>query len=91
MAPSTRLVKSSESMSREELAGLLEGLAGRIRNGTVTLKSGADEVQLELPERVKVDVEVTEAVRRRGTKMELEIEIEWYPGQDSGRGGIELG
>lgn len=90
MAPSTRLVKSSEKMDREQLAALLEGLAGRIRTGALTLTSGADEVHLDLPERVKVDVEVTEAVRRRGTKLELEIEVEWYRGQSAG-GGIQIG
>ncbi|MGB6245369.1 MULTISPECIES: amphi-Trp domain-containing protein [Gordonia] len=83
-------MKSSEAMSPAQLADLLEGLAARIRGGSVTLKSGTEEVVLDLPGRVKVDVEVTEAQRRRGTKTELEIEIEWYPGE-SGTGGLELG
>ncbi|WP_424326882.1 amphi-Trp domain-containing protein [Gordonia sp. (in: high G+C Gram-positive bacteria)] len=69
MAPrSNRLMKSSEAMSPAQLADLLEGLAARIRGGSVTLKSGTEEVVLDLPGRVKVDVEVTEAQRRRGTK-----------------------
>lgn len=90
MAPSTRLVKSSQVMTRNELADLLEGLAARIRDGAVSLTSGPDTTTLEIPERVNVDVEATSAEKPRGTKLELEIEIDWYPGGADARSGIEL-
>lgn len=86
----TRLIKTSEKMSRDELADLLEQMAGRIRSGQLTLKSGTDEVLVEPAELVAVDVEVIKKDKRRGTTMELEIEIEWTPG-DTGSGGLTLG
>lgn len=85
------MVKSSERMNREALAGLLEGIAARVREGEVTLTSGAETTTLALPEQVKVDVEATSEEKRRGTKLELEIEISWYPGAPAGGGGLQLG
>lgn len=86
----TRMIKTSEKMSRDELADLLDQMAARIRSGALTLKSGTDEVLVEPAEQVKVDVEVVKKDKRRGTTMELEIEIEWTPG-DTGSGGLTLG
>ena len=91
MAPSTRLMKSSEAMTTAALADLLEALAVRVRSGAVTLTSGTESVTLDLLEQVKVDVEATQEGRRRGTKMELEIEISWYPGKPISGGGLALG
>ena len=91
MAPSTKLVSSSQVMSRDQLAGLLEGIASRIRDGQVVLSSGPDSVTLDLPEQVTVDVEATTQDKARGTKTQLELEIEWYPEGAAGSSGIELG
>lgn len=90
MPPSEKLVTSSQSMTREQLAEFLEGIAARVRDGEVTLTSGPDTAVLDLPEEMRVDVEATSAQKSRGTKMELEIEIEWYPDAPA-ESSIELG
>ena len=91
MALKTRLLKSSQGMTRDELADFLEGIAGRIRGGEVALTSGADSTTLQIPEQVTVDVEAVTQDKARGTKTELEIEIEWYPDGAAASSGIELG
>lgn len=90
MAPSIRLLKSSQIMRRAELADFLEGIAARIREGQVALTSGADSVTLDLPEQVNLDVQAISQEKTRGTKMELEIEIDWYPDGSGRPAGIEL-
>ncbi|GAC55983.1 hypothetical protein GOHSU_02_01270 [Gordonia hirsuta DSM 44140 = NBRC 16056] len=90
--PSEKLLKTSQTMSLDGVATLLETLAGRIREGRVDLSVGTENVSLDLPANVKVDVEVTrEPKRRRGPKLELEIEIEWREGDTAGPGQLRIG
>lgn len=89
--PSEKLLKTSSTMTLDEVARLLESLAGRIREGQVDLSVGADNVSLDMPASVKVDVEVTREHRRRGPKLELEVEIEWREGEAAGPGRLRIG
>lgn len=82
MAKSKKLMKSKQRLSRDEFADMLEMLAERVRDGRVRLKQGSDKVVLELPKNFTVELEVEEKPTRRGTKCELEIEVEWTVGAD---------
>ena len=79
--PSTKLLATSQRMTRDDLADLLVGIAERVRTGEVVLRQGEESLTLEMPESVDVDVEVTSEDKTSGTKIQLEIEIEWYEGQ----------
>ncbi len=79
--PSTKLLTTSQTMPRDELADLLVGIAERVRTGEVVLRQGEESLALDLPPSVDVDVEVTSEDKSAGTKIQLEIEIEWYEGQ----------
>ncbi|HZK04418.1 MAG TPA: amphi-Trp domain-containing protein [Actinomycetaceae bacterium] len=71
------LLKAKSALTRDELADLLIGLADKIQNGRVTLSDGANTVDMQLPESLKVDIEVEDDVKPARIKRQLEIEIEW--------------
>ncbi len=94
MAPETRIMKASERQSRDQLADFLAGLAEQVRAGEITFVQGSESTTTELPENMKVDIELADEHKRRGTKRELEIEISWYHGEDGPaehRAPLELG
>lgn len=80
-----KVFDSKDTLSRQELAELLETLAERIRSGTITLSSSTttNQVELQLPESLTLEMQVEDSVKRSGTKRELELEIRWAV-QDDG-------
>lgn len=89
MVNKSQLLKSKAQFNRDELADLLESIAGRIRQGSLTLGEGADAVQMDLPAVFTVEMEVEDSGARQ-LKRELEFEIKWpvdadgAPAQSSG-------
>ncbi|MDG5765855.1 amphi-Trp domain-containing protein [Balneolales bacterium ANBcel1] len=83
--------KSKERKSREEAAVFLRQLADKIEAGKLTLKQGSEEVLLELPGDVTVEIEVEDKKKqKKGIQHKLEVEIKWYEGDDAS-GPVELG
>lgn len=76
MRKNGKLLKSKAKFTRDELADLLEGLAGRIRDGQLTLGEGAGQVEMDLPRTFTVKMEVADT-GKRVLKRELELKIEW--------------
>lgn len=70
-----RLYESEARLDRDELAGLLESIAARVREGSLTLGEGPDALALNLPEVFTVEMQVEDSKRK--PKRELELEIEW--------------
>jgi len=94
MARKKKLFKSDERKTREEVSTFLRELSEKIAGGTVVLKQGQQEVTLDLPENLILEVDVKEKQKRpKNPKRKLEIEIEWYEGEDDvrGDGSLELG
>jgi len=94
MVSKKKLFKSDERKTREEVGAFLRELAEKVAGGTVVLKQGQQEVTLDLPESLILEVDVKEKHKRpKGPKRKLEIEIEWYEGEDEirGDGSLELG
>lgn len=82
MARSRQLLKSKDTYTGEAVADLLATLAEKIRAGTVTFDQAGNAVEVPFPEPVRVDIEITDEPKRRGTKRELEIEMWWVEGAD---------
>ena len=94
MARKKKLFKSDERKTREEVSTFLRELSEKIAGGTVVLKQGQQEVTLDLPENLILEVDVKEKQKRpKNPNRKLEIEIEWYEGEDDvrGDGSLELG
>ena len=75
--PGTRLIESSESLSREGLAEMLESLASKIRDGEVALRTGGYSVNFEIPHQVTVDLAAVSQDQPGGNEIELGIVVHW--------------
>ena len=84
MAKEVRLFKSKERKTREEVVAFLHELADKISTGAVTLSQGTEELQLELPENLVLEVQVEDEEKKtKGTEHSLEIELKWYDNDQS--------
>lgn len=78
LAAKRKLVRSRAELGREELAGLLEDLAARVRAGRVTLGAGEAAATMDLPESLRVELEVEDSPKRAGLRRTLELELKWF-------------
>lgn len=93
MGKEVRLFKSEERHTRAEVASFLRELAGKLDGGTVILKQGDEEITLELPHNLILDIQVEdEDKKRKGIQHSLEVEIKWFDGDDEAAAGpLKLG
>lgn len=74
---------SKDDMDRDQLSELFHVLAERIRQGRITLSSGAREVEIDSPAGARVEIELEDKPTRDGrTTRELEIEVTWEVDSD---------
>jgi len=79
----TVLFKSEQKMARSDVTAALRTIADKLDSGQLVLSMGEDQVSLEIPENVTLELKAEEeAGRRDETKKSLEIEIEWMEGQE---------
>lgn len=91
MGLETRLFKSENPMSRTDLSEFLHQIADKIAVGNVVLRQGANEITLDLPTRVILEIQVEDEDKgTKGIQHSLELEIKWFDG-DEGGGPVELG
>jgi amphi-Trp domain-containing protein len=90
MGKETRLFKSEERKSRPDVSAFLRQLADKIAEGQVVLRQGQEEITLQIPANLILEIQVEDEDKgRRGTQHSLEIEIKWF---DDDKGGpLELG
>lgn len=91
MGKEVRLFKSEERRSRPEVVQFLHQIADKLESGEVILRQGSEELRLELPHNLILEIQVEDENKRsKGIQHSLEIEIKWY--DDDARGGpLELG
>ena len=90
MGRETRLFKSEERKSRSDLSQFLHQLADKISEGKVILRQGKEEIKLQIPRGVILEIQVEDEDKKsRGIQHSLEVEIKWY--DDEKGGPLELG
>ena len=91
MGKETRLFKSEERKSRTEVSEFLAQIAEKIASGEVVLRQGGEELALQFPRNLILEIQVEdEDKKRKGIQHSLEIEIKWF--DDDAKGGpLELG
>lgn len=81
------LIKNEEKMSRQEAVKFFRTIADKLEKGKITLSQGNKEVELNIPNRVEVEIKAEKEIKRRKTTKKLEVEIEWIEGENDGESG----
>lgn len=85
MGREIRLFKSEEQKTREEVGAFLSQLAEKVSEGRVTLSQGAEDLVLEFPQNVVLEVQVEDEEKsRKGLQHSFEIEIKWFETEQPG-------
>ncbi len=84
------LFKSEERKSIQNVAEFLHQLADKLAENKVILRRGTEEIQINIPDNVILELKVEEEIKKNKTQHSLEIEIEWIEGDKSG-GVVTLG
>ena len=91
MGKETRLFKSEERKNREEVADFLRQISEKITNGQVVLRRGNEELILEIPPNLVLEVQAEDEDKKaKGIQHSLEIEIKWFDNETQSR-SLELG
>lgn len=90
MAKEVVLFSSEEHTDAQRLSEFLHQLAEKVASRQITLRKGAEELTLQLPRNVVLEVKAEEEMKQSGPKRSLEIEIEWVEGQQDD-GPLTLG
>jgi amphi-Trp domain-containing protein len=90
MGKETRLFKSEERKSRADLSAFVHQLADKISEGQVVLRQGQEEITLQLPQSLNLELQVEDEDKgTKGIQHSLEVEIKWF--DDEQEGSLELG
>ncbi len=92
MGKEITLFKSEDRKSRAEICDFLRHLADRIEAGTVTLRQGSEEIVLEMPEQLVLEVKAEDEQKSdKDVQHSLEVELKWWDGIEAeGGGGLSL-
>jgi amphi-Trp domain-containing protein len=91
MGKEVKLFKSEERQSRSAVAQFLRDIAEKVDAGQVILSRGKEEITLNIPANVILEIQVEdEDKKRKGIEHSLEIEITWFDSDDFG-GPLKLG
>lgn len=89
MGQERKLFKSEEPKQRSEVSEFLHQIAAKIEAGQVILRQGQEEITLDMPANLILEIQVEEEDKKsKGIQHSLEIEIKWMEG---GTGTVESG
>jgi amphi-Trp domain-containing protein len=90
MGKEKKLFKSEEKKNRSEVSEFLHQLADKIEEGQVVLRQAGEEITLELPYNLILEIQVEdEDKKNKGIQHSLEIEIKWFD-DDKSSGPLKL-
>ncbi len=84
------LFKSEEKKDLPSVATFLRQLADKLDGNQVVLRQGTEEIVLDIPNNVVLELKAEEEDKKGKIKRTLEVEIEWIDGDESG-GAVTLG
>ena len=82
MGRETVLFKSEEKKASSDIANILRQIADKIDDGTMILKQGSEEITLEFPKNMVLEMKVEEEQGKKKLKKSFEIELEWVMGEE---------
>nr|WP_320016637.1 amphi-Trp domain-containing protein [uncultured Desulfobacter sp.] len=83
MGKETRLFKNQEKKTRTDVSTFLHQLADKISEGTIILSKGSEELSLQIPQNLILEIQVEdEQKKKKGVQHSLEVEIKWFDNDD---------
>jgi amphi-Trp domain-containing protein len=90
MGKEVKLFKSEERKNRSEVSEFFHQIADKIEEGRVVLRQGGEEITLELPYNLILEVQVEDEDKKgKGIQHSLELEIKWFD-NDQSSGPLKL-
>ncbi|MGD8991870.1 MAG: amphi-Trp domain-containing protein [Desulfobacterales bacterium] len=89
MGRETVLFKSEEKKASSDIANFLRQIADKIDDGMMILKQGPEEITLEFPKNMVLELKIEEEQGKR-LKKSFEIELEWIIGEEQSDGATIL-
>ena len=89
MGIETVLFKSEEKKSSSDVAAALRQIADKIDDGTMMLKKGSEEITIEFPKNMILELKIEEE-QGKELKKSFEIELEWIVGDEQDDGATIL-
>ena len=89
MGRETVLFKSEEKKTSSDIANTLRQIADKIDDGKMILKQGSEEITLEFPKNMVLELKIEEEQGKR-PKKSFEIELEWIIGEEQSDGATIL-
>ena len=89
MGIETVLFKSEEKKSSSDVAAALRQIADKIDDGTMILKKGSEEITIEFPKNMILELKIEEE-QGKELKKSFEIELEWIVGDEQDDGATIL-
>ena len=90
MGRETVLFKSEEKKAAIDVANTLRQIADKIDDGTMILKQGSEEITLEFPKNMVLELKIEEEQGKKRLKKSFEIELEWIIGEEQSDGATIL-
>ena len=90
MGRETVLFKSEEKKASSDIANTLRQIADKIDDGTMILKQGSEEITLEFPKNMVLELKIEEEQGKKQLKKSFEIELEWIIGEEQSDGATIL-
>lgn len=84
MGKETVLFTSEERLKLPAVSSFLRQLADKLDTQEVVLRKGDEEITLVVPTNVVLEVKAEEEDKKGRVQRSLEVEIEWYEGEDEG-------
>ncbi len=82
MGRETVLFKSEEKKASSDIANTLRQIADKIDDITMILKQGSEEITLEFPKNMVLELKIEEEQGKKRLKRSFEIELEWIMGEE---------
>jgi amphi-Trp domain-containing protein len=90
MGKEKKLFKNEEQKNRTEVSEFLRQIADKIEEGRVVLRRAGEEMTLELPYNLILEIQVEDEDKKsKGIQHSLEIEIKWFD-DDKSSGPLKL-
>ena len=90
MGRETVLFKSEEKKASSEIANTLRQIADKIDDGIMILKQGSEEITLDFPKSMVLELKIEEEQGKKKLKKSFEIELEWIIGEEQSEGATIL-